>query len=78
MNTMKPLGDTVRVLGWDDLPPSVRSIPDDFNPLAEGVLMKHQQEWAALKSRIKLCAKTFVILLHQMVRNGKRTLKGHI
>ena len=54
MSTMKPLGDTVRVLGWDDLPPSVRSIPDDFNPLDEGVLMKHQQEWAALKSRIKL------------------------
>ncbi|MDN5622182.1 MAG: hypothetical protein L0G96_03530 [Acinetobacter sp.] len=82
MSTMKPLGDTVRVLGWDDLPPSVRSIPDDFNPLNEGVLMKHQQEWAALKSRIKLCAKgrrtgiTYATALNKSLTAATRVSDG--
>lgn len=82
MSTMKPLGDTVRVLGWDDLPPSVRAIPDDFNPLAEGVLMKHQQEWAALKSRIKLCAKgrrtgiTYATALNKSLTAATRVSDG--
>ncbi len=41
-------GDTIRVLSWEELPPSVREIPKTHNPLADGLLMKHQQEWLAL------------------------------
>lgn len=32
-------------------------IPDDLDPLADGVLMKHQAEWLADKSDLKLCKK---------------------
>ncbi len=32
-------------------------IPDDFDPLAEGVLMAHQAEWIADESLLKGCAK---------------------
>ena len=39
MNVIKPLATTLRTLEWDDLPPSVRSIPEGFDPLADGVLM---------------------------------------
>jgi len=38
-------GDIVRVLQWEELPPSVREIPDNLDPLADGVLMAHQSEW---------------------------------
>jgi len=51
-SVIKPLSSTVRVLEWDDLPASVRSIPEGFNPLDEGVLMKHQREVAALQASI--------------------------
>lgn len=44
MMTQLP-GDVIRVLGWDELPPSVREIPADLDPLAEGVLMRHQSDW---------------------------------
>ena len=54
---IKPLGDTIRSVSWEELPPSVRTIPDNFDPLAEGVLMKHQREWVSIKAKIKLCAK---------------------
>lgn len=40
--------DTVRIVGWDELPPSVREIPATLNPLEDGVLMQHQREWLAL------------------------------
>ena len=43
-------GDVQRILTPDELPASVRDIPADHNPLAEGVLMKHQRDW------LKLCA----------------------
>lgn len=49
---MKPLGSTLRTLEWDDLPPSVRSIPADLNLLAQGVLMLHQRQVAALPHAI--------------------------
>ena len=52
MNAIKPLATTLRTLEWDDLPPSVRSIPDGFNPLDDGVLMKHQREVAAIQAAI--------------------------
>lgn len=37
--------DVQRVVGWEELPASVRSIPADHNPLAAGVLMQPQVEW---------------------------------
>ena len=52
MHAIKPLATTVRTLEWDDLPASVRSIPEGFNPLDDGVLMKHQREVAAIQASI--------------------------
>lgn len=52
MHVVKPLASTLRTLEWDDLPPSVRSIPEGFDPLADGVLMKHQREVAAIEAAI--------------------------
>lgn len=49
--------DTVRIIEWDELPESVRTIPAGFNPLADGVLMKHQAEWVGIKASIKACPK---------------------
>ncbi len=43
-----PPADTVRTLGWDELPPSVREIPAELNPTKDGLLMKHQVEWLRL------------------------------
>jgi phage FluMu gp28-like protein len=54
---VKPLADTVRVIDWDELPASVREIPAGFDPLAEGVLMRHQAEWAKIRARIKVAEK---------------------
>lgn len=55
---MKPslpaLGDTQRIIEWDELPESVRAIPDGFNPLADGVFMKHQTEWVNLMHSVDL------------------------
>ncbi|SOC83109.1 Mu-like prophage FluMu protein gp28 [Ensifer adhaerens] len=50
------------VLGRDpeDLPeelPRGGEIPEDLDPLAEGVLMEHQAEWIADESDLKVCAK---------------------
>lgn len=55
---MKPtLSDTVRVVDWEELPASVREIPQGFNPLDEGVMMKHQREWLGLDKVIKVADK---------------------
>lgn len=51
-SVLKPLASTTRVLEWDDLPASVRAIPEGFNPLDDGVLMKHQREVAGLQASI--------------------------
>jgi len=40
--------DVIRNVGWDELPPTVREIPHNLNPLADGVLMQHQREWLSL------------------------------
>ena len=47
--------DVQRILGWDELPASVREIPPDYNPLDEGVLMAHQQAWVKLINEEDLC-----------------------
>lgn len=54
---LKPAADTQRIVEWDELPASVKSIPEGFNPLADGVLMKHQAQWLAIKASIKACKK---------------------
>lgn len=54
---LAPLKDTQRIVEWDELPPSVKQIPADLNPLAEGVLMKHQREWVALPADLKAASK---------------------
>lgn len=54
---MKPSASTLRVIEWDELPPSVREIPAGYNPLAEGILMAHQSEWLGIDAQIKLCEK---------------------
>ncbi len=79
---IKPLGDTIRSVSWEELPPSVRTIPDNFDPLAEGVLMKHQREWVSIKAKIKLCAKgrrtgiTFAEALEKSIRAASRKEAG--
>ena len=48
--------DVQRILGWEELPASVREIPDDHNPLEDGVLMEPQREWLRLCSEHDLTA----------------------
>lgn len=44
-----PLPDTERLIDWEELPPSVRKIQANFNPLAAGVLMAHQSAWLRMQ-----------------------------
>jgi phage FluMu gp28-like protein len=57
MGDIKPLASTLRTLDWDELPASVREIPDSFSPLDEGVLMLHQRQFLAVQASIKVCSK---------------------
>jgi phage FluMu gp28-like protein len=81
-SVVKPLGNTVRVVEWDELPASVRDVPDGFNPLADGVLMRHQIEWLNLKASIKVSAKgrrtgiTFAEALDDTIKAGARKSAG--
>ena len=47
--------ETIRIVGWDELPASVREIPPDYNPMAQGLLMEHQQDWNRLINDEPLC-----------------------
>lgn len=49
---MKPLSSTLRIVEWEELPARAREIPEGFNPLDEGVLMRHQAEVLKLKQSI--------------------------
>jgi phage FluMu gp28-like protein len=79
---LKPLASTLRVLEWGDLPASVREVPDNFDPLAEGVLMKHQVEWVQIHAAIKACPKgrrtgmTFATALARTVTAASRKSAG--
>lgn len=80
---LKELADTERLVEWDELPESVKSIPDNFDPLAEGVLMKHQAEWCRIDAPLKGCAKgrrtgiTFAEALDDtLVAAARRTAGG--
>lgn len=54
---VKPLASTTHVVEWEELPPSVKSIPTSFNPLKSGILMQPQIDWLAIKASIKLAEK---------------------
>jgi len=54
MGVPAPLNDTERVLDWEELPASVREIPADFNPLAQGVLMAHQSAWISMQQDLDI------------------------
>jgi phage FluMu gp28-like protein len=74
--------DTTRIVEWDELPESVRSIPADFDPLADGVLMKHQREWAAIDVPLAVAKKgrrtgiTYAEALRDTVIAAKRKDAG--
>ena len=48
-------GDVIRVLDAEELPASVRELPDGHDPMAEGVLMKHQRQWVWMCEHFDLC-----------------------
>lgn len=51
-SVLKPLASTIRLVEWDELPATVREIPDTFDPLADGVLMLHQRQVASIQAAI--------------------------
>ncbi len=53
MTTLEPTGDVLRVVTFAELPARVREIPDDVDPMSEGLLMAHQKEWVADESDFK-------------------------
>lgn len=79
---IQPLSDTVRLVEWDELPASVREIPAGFDPLAEGVLMRHQAEWVKIKASLKVAKKgrragiTFAEALDDTITAGSRKDAG--
>ncbi len=80
--TLKPLGNTLRVIEWDELPASVREIRDGFDPLADGVLMAHQVAWLQIHAAIKVAAKgrrtgiTFAEALDDTIKAASRRSAG--
>lgn len=80
--SMKPLSSTLRSVEWDELPSSVREVPDGFNPLAAGVLMKHQSAWLKIHAAIKVASKgrrtgiTFATALDCTIKAASRKSAG--
>jgi len=54
VSVLGPLPDTERVLDWDELPESVRSISANFDPSKAGVLMAHQSEWIRMQEGLDI------------------------
>lgn len=79
---VKPSSSTLRVVEWDELPESVRAIPQGYNPIAEGLLMAHQADWLAIQAQIKLCEKgrrtgiTFAEALDSVITAASRRSAG--
>lgn len=79
---LTPRADTLRIVEWDELPPSVREIPAGFDPLADGVLMTHQAQWAAISTSIAVCPKgrrtgiTFAEALRDTIKAASRREAG--
>lgn len=57
MSEIKPLKSTQRVVEWDELPASAREVPEDFDPMDEGVFMRHQSDWVAINASLKVAQK---------------------
>ncbi len=82
MEMLKPLADTQRIVDWEELPPSVREIPEGFDPLASGILMRHQAQWLKIKASLKLGKKgrrtgiTFAEALDDTITAGSRKSAG--
>jgi phage FluMu gp28-like protein len=74
--------DTVRCIEWDEMPESVREIRDGFDVRREGVLMKHQAQWVALRKPIKVCRKgrrtgiTFATALDKTIKAASSKKAG--
>jgi phage FluMu gp28-like protein len=79
---VRPSSSTVRVVEWDELPESVRQIPHNYNPIAEGILMAHQVDWLRIQAQIKLCEKgrrtgiTFSEALDSVITAASRKSAG--
>lgn len=79
---VKPSSSTLRVVEWDELPPSVKQIPSDYNPIADGILMAHQADWLSIHAQIKLCEKgrrtgiTFAEALDSVITAASRKNAG--
>ncbi|MFL1515278.1 hypothetical protein [Pseudomonas prosekii] len=79
---MKASSSTLRVIEWDELPPSVRQIPEGYDPLAQGLLMAHQSQWLAIDAHIKLCEKgrrtgiTFAEALDSVITAASQKIAG--
>lgn len=54
MGIPAPLPDTERIVEWDELPERVRNIPANFDPRADGVLMKHQAQWIKMQQDLDI------------------------
>jgi len=52
MATLAPLKDVQRIIEWEELPARAREIPDNWNSLAGGVLLRHQAEAISLEGDI--------------------------
>lgn len=82
MEILKPLADTQRLVDWEELPPSVREIPEGFDPLASGILMRHQAQWLKIKATLKVIYKgrrtgiTFAEALDDTITAGSRKSAG--
>ncbi|MEW6670216.1 MAG: hypothetical protein AB1427_00850 [Thermodesulfobacteriota bacterium] len=82
MGALSPLNDTQRIVDWEELPAKVRDIPDNLDPLADGVLMRHQAEWIKIKAAIKAAEKgrrtgiTFCEALDDTITAGSRKSAG--
>jgi phage FluMu gp28-like protein len=71
MGQLAPLKGTQRIIEWDELPARVRKIPEGLNPLDEGVLMKHQGEWVALRNKTDVNGRPRYSLI--VGKKGRRT-----
>jgi phage FluMu gp28-like protein len=79
---IKPLSSTLRCVEWEELPATVRDIPDSFNPLESGILMKHQVECLQIRVSILAIPKgrrtgiTFAQALDKTIRAASRKSAG--
>lgn len=82
MQTLAPLSDTKRIVEWDELPARAREIPEHLDPLADGVLMKHQVQWLSVDKSLKVVPKgrrtgiTFAEALDDTITAASRKSAG--